>query len=63
MNSNKVALKQLCFMRIFPEMNHPEFECSILWSGPAMGIDWPLHLMEAPPLLATKNLNVTCRWR
>jgi dTDP-4-dehydrorhamnose 3,5-epimerase len=34
---------------------HPEFERSILWSDPAIGIDWPLHLMDGPPLLAAKD--------
>jgi dTDP-4-dehydrorhamnose 3,5-epimerase len=34
---------------------HPEFERSLLWSDPAIGIDWPLHLSEAPPLLAAKD--------
>jgi len=36
---------------------HPEFECSILWSDPTIGIEWPLHLLEAPPLLGGKDLN------
>ncbi len=34
---------------------HPEFERSLLWSDPAIGIDWPLHLLDAPPLLAAKD--------
>jgi dTDP-4-dehydrorhamnose 3,5-epimerase len=34
---------------------HPEFECSLLWSDPVIGIDWPLHLLDAPPLLAAKD--------
>ena len=34
---------------------HPEFECSILWSDPAIGIEWPLHLLDGPPLLAAKD--------
>jgi dTDP-4-dehydrorhamnose 3,5-epimerase len=34
---------------------HPEFERSLLWSDPAIGIDWPLHLLDTPPLLATKD--------
>ena len=33
----------------------PEFERSILWSDPAIGIDWPLHLLDGPPLLAAKD--------
>ena len=35
---------------------HPEFERSILWSDPAIGIDWPLHLLNRAPLLAPKDL-------
>jgi dTDP-4-dehydrorhamnose 3,5-epimerase len=34
---------------------HPEFERSILWNDPAIGIDWPLHLMDGQPLLAAKD--------
>ena len=34
---------------------HPEFERSILWSDPAIGIEWPLYLLSAPPLLAAKD--------
>jgi dTDP-4-dehydrorhamnose 3,5-epimerase len=34
---------------------HPEFERSILWSDPAIGIDWPLHLLSEPPLLVAKD--------
>ena len=34
---------------------YPEFERSILWSDPAIGIDWPLHKLDAPPLLAAKD--------
>jgi dTDP-4-dehydrorhamnose 3,5-epimerase len=33
----------------------PEFERSLLWSDPAIGIDWPLHLLAASPLLAAKD--------
>jgi dTDP-4-dehydrorhamnose 3,5-epimerase len=36
---------------------YPEFERSILWSDPAIGIDWPLHLVDGSPLLATKDEN------
>jgi len=36
---------------------HPEFERSLLWNDPAMGIDWPLHLLDAPPLLAAKDVS------
>jgi dTDP-4-dehydrorhamnose 3,5-epimerase len=34
---------------------HPEFERSLLWNEPVLGIDWPLHLLDAPPLLAVKD--------
>jgi dTDP-4-dehydrorhamnose 3,5-epimerase len=34
---------------------HPEFERSLLWNDSAVGIEWPLHLLEAPPLLAPKD--------
>jgi dTDP-4-dehydrorhamnose 3,5-epimerase len=33
----------------------PEHERSILWSDPDLKIDWPLHLLSAPPLLAAKD--------
>jgi dTDP-4-dehydrorhamnose 3,5-epimerase len=36
---------------------HPEFERSLLWSDPAVGVEWPLHLLSAPPLLAVKDAN------
>lgn len=36
---------------------HPEFERSLLWNDPAIGIEWPLHLLDADPLLAAKDLN------
>ncbi len=34
---------------------HPEFERSLLWNDTDVGIDWPLHLLDAPPLLAAKD--------
>jgi dTDP-4-dehydrorhamnose 3,5-epimerase len=34
---------------------HPEFERSLLWSDSDLGIDWPLHLLDAAPLLAAKD--------
>jgi dTDP-4-dehydrorhamnose 3,5-epimerase len=34
---------------------HPEFERSVLWSDPSIGIKWPLHLLDAPPVLANKD--------
>lgn len=36
---------------------YPEFERSILWNDPAIGIEWPLHLLDAQPLLAAKDAN------
>lgn len=35
----------------------PEYERSLLWSDPAIGIEWPLHLLDGPPLLAAKDAN------
>jgi dTDP-4-dehydrorhamnose 3,5-epimerase len=35
---------------------HPEFEASLLWSDATLGIDWPLQLLDAPPLLAAKDV-------
>ncbi len=37
----------------------PEHERSLLWNDPAIGIDWPLHLLSAPPLLAAKDSQAT----
>ena len=34
---------------------HPEFERSLLWNDPAIGIEWPLHLIHGLPLLAAKD--------
>ncbi len=36
---------------------HPEFERSLLWNDPAIAIEWPLHLLEAQPMLAVKDAN------
>jgi dTDP-4-dehydrorhamnose 3,5-epimerase len=35
---------------------YPEFERSLLWSDPAIGIEWPLHLLDVAPLLAAKDV-------
>ncbi len=35
---------------------HPEFERSLLWNDPDVGIDWPLHLLDAEPMLAAKDV-------
>jgi dTDP-4-dehydrorhamnose 3,5-epimerase len=37
------------------EYYHPEFERSLLWSDPDVGIEWPLHMSDASPLLASKD--------
>jgi dTDP-4-dehydrorhamnose 3,5-epimerase len=34
---------------------HPEHERSLLWSDSSVGIEWPLHLLDAAPLLAAKD--------
>jgi dTDP-4-dehydrorhamnose 3,5-epimerase len=34
---------------------HPEFERSLLWNDADLAIDWPLHLLDGEPLLATKD--------
>jgi dTDP-4-dehydrorhamnose 3,5-epimerase len=35
---------------------HPEFERSLLWSDPAIGIEWPLHSLDGrQPMLAEKD--------
>jgi len=37
---------------------HPEFERSLLWSDAAIGIEWPLHMLDGVgPILATKDAN------
>jgi dTDP-4-dehydrorhamnose 3,5-epimerase len=41
---------------------HPEFERSILWSDPTIGITWPLHLLDTAPMLAAKDVNAAT-WR
>jgi dTDP-4-dehydrorhamnose 3,5-epimerase len=35
---------------------YPEYERSLLWNDRDLAIEWPLHLLEAPPLLAGKDL-------
>lgn len=35
---------------------YPEFERSLLWNDPDIGIQWPLHLLNAEPLLAAKDV-------
>ena len=36
---------------------HPEFERSLLWNDPEIGIAWPLHLLSGAPMLASKDEN------
>jgi dTDP-4-dehydrorhamnose 3,5-epimerase len=36
---------------------HPKFERSLLWCDPALGIDWPLNLLDSAPLLASKDVS------
>ncbi len=35
---------------------HPEFERSLLWNDPTLGIDWPLAASGVAPLLAAKDM-------
>ena len=35
---------------------YPEFERSLLWNDRTIGVTWPLHLLDAAPLLAKKDL-------
>ena len=35
---------------------YPEFERSLLWNDSVIGIEWPLHLLDAGPLLAAKDV-------
>jgi dTDP-4-dehydrorhamnose 3,5-epimerase len=32
---------------------HPEFECSLLWNDPTVGVQWPI---DGTPLLAAKDI-------
>lgn len=34
---------------------NPAYERSLLWNDAEVGIDWPLHLLDAVPLLAAKD--------
>jgi dTDP-4-dehydrorhamnose 3,5-epimerase len=36
---------------------HPEHERSLLWNDDDIGIDWPMHVLEAEPMLADKDVN------
>lgn len=39
---------------------NPEYERSLLWSDPKLGISWPLDLLDQLPLLATKDAEAPC---
>lgn len=41
---------------------YPAHERSLLWSDPTLGIDWPLDLLDGPPLLAAKDAQAP-RWQ
>lgn len=43
------------FMYKTTDYYYPEFERSLLWSDADLAIDWPLHLLDGEPLLATKD--------
>jgi dTDP-4-dehydrorhamnose 3,5-epimerase len=36
---------------------YPEFERSLLWNDSEIGIEWPLHFLDSPPMLAAKDAN------
>ena len=40
---------------------HPEFERSLLWNDPTVGVEWPLHLLQGAPQLAAKDVQAM-RW-
>ena len=35
---------------------YPEHERSLLWNDANVGVEWPLHLLDASPLLAAKDI-------
>jgi dTDP-4-dehydrorhamnose 3,5-epimerase len=35
---------------------YPKYERSMLWNDATVDIKWPLHLLDAPPLLAAKDV-------
>lgn len=41
---------------------YPAHERSLLWSDPTLAIDWPLDLLDGPPLLAAKDAQAP-RWQ
>ena len=34
----------------------PQFERSLLWNDPTVGVAWPLHLLDGTPLLSAKDV-------
>jgi len=34
----------------------PQFERSLLWNDPTVGVEWPLHLLPGEPLLSAKDV-------
>ena len=34
----------------------PQFERSLAWNDPTVGVEWPLHLLDGPPLLSAKDV-------
>jgi dTDP-4-dehydrorhamnose 3,5-epimerase len=34
----------------------PQFERSLLWTDPSVGVAWPLHLLDGTPLLSAKDV-------
>ncbi len=34
----------------------PQFERSLAWNDPTVGVEWPLHLLDGEPLLSAKDV-------
>ena len=34
----------------------PQFERSLAWNDPTVGVEWPLHLLDGQPLLSAKDV-------
>ena len=34
----------------------PQFERSLAWNDPTVGVEWPLHLLDGAPLLSAKDV-------
>ena len=37
------------------DIYHPQGERCVLWNDPSLAIDWPLSLLDAPPLVSAKD--------